>query len=409
MAVQREIIDVHAHTTNTPEMADRIENVVAGFGRYSYATSEGCACGAKLVDGNGNVQRKIEENAYDAATRDHECAHTPGNARQVISPTPMQLPDAGGIEDVQKATEICRLLNEGNAAMVAKFPERFPTFLAAVPLGADVPAAIKEMARAKADGAHGIALNSNINGRDLDDPAFFPLFEAASETGMAVFIHPWAGFMMPGEEGLKTRMNPGRDWLPWLVGMPTETAIAFNAMYNGGVHERLPKLKVLYVHGGGAIPALLGRLEHGKYCRPDLFKGRSTQTPYETIQKCGVYVDSLTHNPWAFELLLNTFGPERIAVGSDYPYPLGEMEPYDAKTGKDNLGNDCPYAQRKGIFPGHMAMNLPEKGADMHAAFDHFNWLPRTLPGGKELVLPTLSEAERQRILSGTAKEWLGL
>src|SRR6185436_8947045 len=100
-------------------------------------------------------------------------------------------------------------------------------------------------------------------------------FEAAAEMNMAVFIHPWGGFMSPVEERLKKRMNGDRNWRPWLIGMGMETALAFDSMRCGAVHERLPKLRVMYAHGGGVFPALLGRLDHGSWCRPDLFKNAS--------------------------------------------------------------------------------------------------------------------------------------
>jgi hypothetical protein len=99
-------------------------------------------------------------------------------------------------------------------------------------------------------------------------------------------------------------------------------------------------------------------------------------------------------------MLVKTMGAERIAMGSDYPYPLGEMEPFAG--GKDNLGNGCPYKQPKGIYPGHMVEHLPEPGGNMSEALAHFPWL-----GASEL--PALTAAQKERILSGTAKEWLGI
>ena len=90
--------------------------------------------------------------------------------------------------------------------------------------------------------------------------------------------------MTPVEERLKHRMNAGRNWRPWLVAMGMETALAFDAMRSGGIHERLPKLRVLYAHGGGVFPTLLGRLEHGAYCRPDLFRRRRARIPIKRFE-----------------------------------------------------------------------------------------------------------------------------
>jgi aminocarboxymuconate-semialdehyde decarboxylase len=215
----------------------------------------------------------------------------------------------------------------------------------------------------KQHGMRGIEINSNINGMDLDDPKLFPVFEAAAEMDMAVFIHPWGGFLNPSEAALKNRVNPDRNWRPWLIAMPMETALAFDSMRTGGVHERLPKLRVMYAHGGGAFPSLLGRLEHGAYCRPDLFKNASQLDPFQTVKNCGIYVDSLVHNPSVLRMLIELMGVERVAMGSDYPYPLGEMDMRGIKK----------------IYPGHLIEHLEG-----------------------------LTAQQRERLLSGTAKEWLG-
>ena len=201
-------------------------------------------------------------------------------------------------------------------------------------------------------------------------------------------------------------MHAQRNWRPWLIGMGMETALAFDAMRCGAVHERLPNLRVLYAHGGGAFPAMLGRLEHGAYSRPDLFRNSPRLNPFQTVHECAVYTDSLTHDPWMLHLLLQHLGAKRIAMGSDYPYPLGEVDPFDGVTQRDTHGNQRPYAQAKDIHPGHMVERLPENESEIEAAWRHFHWLPRGNADGPR-DLPMLSAAEKQQILSGTAKEWL--
>jgi len=396
--------DVHTHTTLSPATYEALErfSAYADFVRIRAHASKPCC--AEMVNSRGEVLRVIEDNAYDAAARLKDCdAH---NVRvQVLSPTPMMIPDY--VDHAQDAEEICKILNDDNAATAAKFPDRFVA-LGALPLH-HPDAALRELARIRDDlGMKGVEINSNINGRDLDDPVFFPVFEALAQSDMAVFVHPWGGFMEPQEEHLKKRMNAQNGWRPWLIGMAAETALAFDAMRRGGVHERLPHLRVLYAHGGGAFPALLGRLEHGAYCRPDLFEKDSQKDPYKTVRECGVYTDSLTHSPFAFGMLLETLGAARIATGSDYPYPLGEIEPFDAKTRKDQLGNDCPYASPKNIYPGHMVEHLPAADDDMAAAWKNFPWIPPENAAGEMRNLPRLTAEQRTRILSGTAKEWLG-
>lgn len=378
--------DVHTHTTLPPDTYDALARFshYADFIRVRAHTAKPCC--AELVNARGEVQRTVESNAYDGAARAKACA-AHGVTMQVLSPTPMMIPDY--VDNAADAAEICKILNDGNAAIVAALPKQFIA-LAALPM-MDAKLAIKEMERARGLGLRGIEINSNINGLDLDDERFLPVFEAAAAMGMAVFIHPWGGFMAPVEARLERRMNTGHNWRPWLVAMGMETALAFDAMRSGGVHEKLPKLRVLYAHGGGVFPALLGRLEHGAYSRPDLFKKGSKKNPYQTVRECRIYADTLTHDPFVLEMLLNTLGAHRLAMGSDYPYPLGEL---------DVVG-------KKKIYPGYMIEHLPAAASDVEAAWDCFPWLERENADGPR-ALPCLTDAQKERLLCGTAKEWLG-
>ncbi len=383
--------DVHTHTTLAPDTYEALARFAhyADFIRVCAHGSRPCC--AELVNSRGEVQRLVEHNAYDAAERHAECtAH--GVTMQVLSPTPMMIPDY--VDRPADAAEICRILNDGNAEMVRRFPRRFVALAALPMMHPDL--AIKEMERSRAAlGMRGIEINSNIHGADLDDRRFYPIFEAAAALDQAVFVHPWAGFMAPAEDRLRNRMNAKHRWRPWLLGMGLETALAFDALRSGGIHERLPKLRVLYAHGGGAFPALLGRLEHGAYCRPDLFIGASSMSPYQSVKEFGVYTDALTHDPWVLQMLMQMLGTHRIAMGSDYPYPLGEMDPF---------GNDTAT---KGIYPGHMIEHLPGSESDMALAWQHFPWLPGDNADGAR-ALPRLTDAQKNRLLHGTAKEWLG-
>ena len=187
---QHEKWDVHTHTTLAPDTFDALARFThyADFIRVrAHATTPCCA---EMVSANGDVQRTIEANAYDAATRIGEC-DIHGVTCQVLSPTPMMIPDYVG--NAADAAEICRILNDGNAAIAAAFPTRF-TALAALPM-CHAKEAIHELERVAKLGMRGIEINSNIAGMDLDAAAFFPIFEAAAALDMAVFIHPWGGFM----------------------------------------------------------------------------------------------------------------------------------------------------------------------------------------------------------------------
>jgi len=155
-----------------------------------------------------------------------------------------------------------------------------------------------------------------VNDWNLDDPQLFPIFEEAERLGAAIFIHPWDMLS-------KERMN--KYWLPWLVGMPTETALAICALIFGGVFERLPKLRVAFAHGGGSFPQLIGRIQHGFDVRPDLCAVNNKISPKEYLGR--FWCDSLVHDPELLRALVKLIGANRVVLGTDYPFPLGEDVP----------------------------------------------------------------------------------
>jgi len=114
-------------------------------------------------------------------------------------------------------------------------------------------------------------------------------------------------------------------WLPWLVGMPAETSLAICSMIFGGIFEKFPKLKVCFSHGGGSFPFTIGRIKHGFDVRPDLVAIDNNISPEKYLGK--FYLDSLVHDKDALLQILKLFGDEKIILGSDYPFPLGEAIP----------------------------------------------------------------------------------
>ena len=131
-----------------------------------------------------------------------------------------------------------------------------------------------------------------------------------------MFVHPWD--MLAPE-----RMS--RHWLPWLVGMPAELALAIASVVLGGVLDRHPSLRLLFAHGGGAFPGLLGRVEAGFHARPDLAATATATEPRDAVRR--IYVDSLTHDPDTLRFIAGVVGEDRVALGTDYPFPLGEAVP----------------------------------------------------------------------------------
>lgn len=170
-------------------------------------------------------------------------------------------------------------------------------------------------------GLRGVQIGTNVNGQNLDDPRLRPVLRLAAQLGAAVFVHPWD--MLGGE-----RMR--KYWMPWLVGMPTETTIAIMSILFGGVLDELPNLRICFAHGGGSFAGTIGRISHGLEARRDLFPP-DAKHPREYLASGGrparFWVDSLVHEPLALETLIALMDPSRIALGSDYPFPLGEEHP----------------------------------------------------------------------------------
>ncbi len=230
---------------------------------------------------------------------------------QVLSTIPVMFSYWAKAED---ALDVSMFLNDHIASVVSDYPDRF-IGLGTVPLQSP-DLAIKELERCMKIGMRGVQIGSHINDWNLNAPELFSFFQAAEELNASVFVHPWD---MMGKEKMP------QYWLPWLVGMPAETSLAICSMIFGGVFERLPRLKIAFAHGGGSFPATIGRIEHGFNVRPDLVAVDNPHNPRKYLNR--FYLDSLVHDPLMLDLLVQLMGPERIALGTDYPFPLGELSP----------------------------------------------------------------------------------
>jgi len=206
-----------------------------------------------------------------------------------------------------------KYLNDDLAETVKNNPKRF-VGLGTLPLQSP-DLAIQELRRCMQFlGMSGVQIGSHVNEWNLSDPALIPVFEECERLGAAVFIHPWD---MMGQESME------KYWLPWLVGMPAETTRAICSMIFGGVFERFPKLKVCYAHGGGSFPMTVGRIERGFLVRPDLCAVDNNVNPREYLGR--FWIDSLVHDDKVLKYCIDLIGEDKICLGSDYPFPLGEV------------------------------------------------------------------------------------
>ena len=297
-------IDMHTHIIpgKLPRFADKF-----GYGDFIYL--EHHAPGrARMIKGK-EFFREIASNCWDPQERIEEYAGHKTQV-QVVCTIPVMFSYWAKPQD---GLELSRFLNDDIAQTVADHPKHY-IGLGTVPMQ-DTELAIRELERCREIGLAGIQIGSNINDKNLNEPEFFPIFQACQDLGMALFVHPWE---MMGFDSMR------KYWLPWLVGMPAETSRAVCSMIFGGVFERLPGLRACFAHAGGAFLPTIGRVQHGFDCRPDLVAVDNGVPPRNYLGK--FWVDCITHDPRMLRYVLDTAGENRVCLGSDYPFPLGDLE-----------------------------------------------------------------------------------
>jgi aminocarboxymuconate-semialdehyde decarboxylase len=300
-------IDVHAHVAlpdadalldGQPGLAEQRSTDAATLGPASmaYNLTQLAELGPRLVD------LDLRLAAMDAARVDV----------QAVSP----MPAPAFWADRELAARVVTATNEGVRAYCDRAPGRL------LPIGSvslQYPELAAEQLRTAVRdlGLRGVQIATSAGpGRELDDPSLAPFWATAEELGAAVLIHPWGCTL--GE-----RLNAY--YLFNTVGNPTETALALSRLIFSGVLERHPALRVWSAHGGGYLGSCIARAEHAWHARAD---ARSTQAPPSELLR-RTYVDSLVYEPEQLRHLVAVLGPDRVTLGSDYPFDMGVPDPLD--------------------------------------------------------------------------------
>ncbi|MFG2021211.1 amidohydrolase family protein [Actinomadura geliboluensis] len=299
------VIDVHAHVF--PELTRDEGCVLADEGQPWLRLDGG---GTGMMMSGDEEYRPVGAALWDPARRvaDMDAA---GVDVQAVSSTPLMF---GYAAEPSRAADWCDLVNDRILAFCAHAPDRLLP-LCQVPLQ-DPELACRVATRAKAAGHRGVHIGNHVGDRNLDDDGITAFLAHCAELGLPVLAHPWD---MLGADRMRGHM------LPWLSGMPAETQLSILGLMLSGAFERIPaSLRMCFCHGGGSFAFLLGRADNAWH-RRDIVRADSPRPPSEYLDR--FHVDSAVFDPRALRLLVDVMGPGHVMLGTDYPFPLGELEP----------------------------------------------------------------------------------
>jgi aminocarboxymuconate-semialdehyde decarboxylase len=312
------IVDVHSHFF--PEAAP---DFAARFGSPDWPWLKVGEGGRGTIMLGDREFRPVTSACWDAGVRLADMDRD-GVDVQILCATPVMF---GYERPAAEAAACARVYNDLALELCAKGRGRLRA-LCQVPLQ-DLDLATRELSHAMRSGHIGVQIGNHVGLRNLDDDGLVAFLAYCADQDAPVFVHPWD--MMAAER--MTRFMAG-----WTVAMPAETQLAIVSLILGAGFDRLPPtLRICFAHGGGSFAYLLGRLENAWHHR-DIARGVSAHPPSHYLDR--FFVDSAVFDDRALRLLVEVMGDERVMLGSDYPFPLGEQQVGSLVRGSGHLSDE---------------------------------------------------------------------
>lgn len=236
------------------------------------------------------------------------------------------------------AAESARIQNENLAAAAAAHPDRFALFGATVPLQ-DVDLAIAGMDHAVDElGFKGLQIGGTIDGHNLDEARFRPFWAAVEAKGIPVILHP---------NGYPESHRFGDYFLTNCIGNPLETMVSVTRMIFSGLFEEHPGIKLVLLHGGGYLPFYCSRADHTWEVRPETRVKIPDRPPSDYMKM--LYYDTMVFQPLYLRHLVEVVGADRVMLGTDFPFDMGETDPVGLVDATEGLSD----ANREAIKGGN--------------------------------------------------------
>ncbi|MGA7301440.1 MAG: tryptophan 2,3-dioxygenase family protein [Candidatus Sulfotelmatobacter sp.] len=297
-----QVIDIHNHffPSSWPDLAAR-------YGTPNWPWIKHTEPGKADIMVGDRFFRHIYSACWDPEVRLREMDRD-GVDLQVMSATPVLFAYDRPIEHARDCAE---MFNDAALELCSRGQGRLKSFCQ-VPLQ-DVDASCAELSRCMRAGHLGVQIGNHVGSKNLDDAGIVTFLQHCADEEAAVLVHPWE---MLGQERMPKYM------MPWTVGMPAETQLSVVALILSGAFDRLPRsLRICFAHGGGSFAFLLGRLENAWHHHP-VARGDCQHPPSYYLNR--FYTDSAVFDQRTLQFLVGTMGADRVLLGSDYPFPLGE-------------------------------------------------------------------------------------